>query len=140
MKQTTHATETERLPFKCYHPFNKPVEKLKTDWLPSLTVPDESMSLRLIISKYANGIPISNSKNPIYDDENESMGINPKTLDLVDIQLLKEQNALNQSRLQSLLASQEESAKAARVQAETDAIRKQVRDEIEAEKGAEQKH
>lgn len=52
---------------------------------PSQTVPDQTMSIKTILERYAQGLPIDAEKNPIYEDE-ETNGINPRTLDLVDIQ------------------------------------------------------
>ena len=58
----------------------------------SLAVPDQTMSLQEILSRYARGLNIDGEKQPIWDEEGLSMGINPKTLDLVDIQRLKAEN------------------------------------------------
>ena len=53
---------------------------------PSLTVPDQTMSIRTIMERYARGLPIDGQKTPIYDIENLSTGLDPRKLDLVDIQ------------------------------------------------------
>jgi len=53
---------------------------------PSLTVPDQTMSIRTIMERYARGLPIDGQKTPIYDTENLSTGLDPRKLDLVDIQ------------------------------------------------------
>jgi len=55
---------------------------------PSETVPDQSMPIKEIISRYAKGLPISGtSSKPYYEDpENPSQGINLKTLDLADLE------------------------------------------------------
>lgn len=45
------------------------------------------------MERYAKGLPIANALAPIYeDDDMPSNGINPRTLDLVDIQELKLKN------------------------------------------------
>jgi hypothetical protein len=55
--------------------------------LPSLTVPDQTMSMRTILDRYAKGLPVADGKDPIWDDDaDNARGINPKTLDLVDLQ------------------------------------------------------
>lgn len=61
---------------------------------PSRTVPDKAMTMREIYVRYVRGQPIAaNSKQPIYEDpEVPSMGINPATLDFVDIQELAIKN------------------------------------------------
>lgn len=50
----------------------------------SQTIPNETMSMRTILERYAKGLPTADFKNPIYDEEEVSQGINPKTLDLAD--------------------------------------------------------
>ena len=60
---------------------------------PSQTLPDQTMSIKTIMERYAKGLPIANALDPIYEDEeNPSTGINPRTLDLVDLQDLKRKN------------------------------------------------
>lgn len=60
---------------------------------PSQTVPDQTMSIKTIMERYAKGLPIADGFTPIYeDDDYDSNGINPRTLDLVDIQELKAEN------------------------------------------------
>jgi hypothetical protein len=69
---------------------NYVVPRGKTFTQPSMTVPDQTMSLRTIMERYATGMPIGGIKEAIWDEDPENtMGINPKTLDLVDIQELK---------------------------------------------------
>lgn len=38
---------------------------------PSLTVPDQALSLREIIRRYAQGIPMDIGKIPVFDEEND---------------------------------------------------------------------
>lgn len=115
---------------ECRSQWNPPIPKLKTEWLPTQTVPDDTMSLRNIISKYAQGIPISSTKVPIYDEDNESLGINPKTLDLVDIQELKAQNQKKLRELQAELQASTDFKEKSKLKAERDALEKQIREEI----------
>ena len=55
--------------------------------LPSLTIPEQNMSIRQIIDRYTRGLPISGF-TPIYDEENDLPDI--RTLDLVERQELAE--------------------------------------------------
>lgn len=58
----------------------------------SMTVPDQTMSIRTILEKYARGENF-NQKVPIFTDENdENLGIDIKRLDLSEIAELKRQN------------------------------------------------
>jgi hypothetical protein len=58
---------------------------------PSQTIPDQTMSIKEIMERYAKGLPIGGGLTPIYEEE-DSMGINPKILDLVDIQAMSISN------------------------------------------------
>lgn len=125
---------------KCANHFIQRKANLKFEWAVSQTVPNDTMSLRTIIGKYANGVPISNGRLPIYDEDNESVGINVKTLDLVDIQNLKAQNLLRMTEIQTALAKETEE-KRQLYQAEKDAeFEKNIREKINAEKAAAEKH
>ena len=55
---------------------------------PSLTVPDQAMSVRQILERYANGLPLGGSKEPIYEGE-DGDGIDPRRLDLAERQELE---------------------------------------------------
>lgn len=48
---------------------------------PSMTVPNEAMSIREILVRYSRGLPID-AKVPIYDEENDLP--DPKKMDLAD--------------------------------------------------------
>lgn len=73
---------------------------------PSQTVPDQTMSLRTIMQRYASGLPIGGIKEALWDDDVENtIGINPKTLDLVDLQILKEGNAMEIAELKKQLTT-----------------------------------
>lgn len=57
---------------------------------PSLTTPEQSMSIQQILDKHKKGLPIRGLKDPIFDDpERPSTGIHLNSLDLVDLQRLK---------------------------------------------------
>lgn len=56
----------------------------KTFTQASQTIPNETMSMRTILERYAKGLPTADFKTPIFDEEEISQGINPKTLDLAD--------------------------------------------------------
>lgn len=58
---------------------------------PSMTIPDQTMTMRQLIERYATGQTLDGGKESIFEEE-PTNGINPKTLDLVDIQMLKEEN------------------------------------------------
>jgi len=54
----------------------------KTTNKPSLTVPDETMTLRTILDRFARGLPITGQdKEPIYNGE-EGLGVDIRTLDI----------------------------------------------------------
>lgn len=53
--------------------------------LPSLTIPDQTMSIRTILERYTRGLPI-NGFTPLYDEEDDLP--DPRTLDLAERQEL----------------------------------------------------
>jgi hypothetical protein len=59
----------------------------------SLTVPDQAMSIKQIMERFARGLPVEQFK-PIYDeniDEDSEFLPDPITMDLADRQAFKEQ-------------------------------------------------
>lgn len=54
-----------------------------------MTIPDQSMTLRDIVTKHSHGMEIGGVKTAIFDEAERAEGINPWTLDLVDLQELK---------------------------------------------------
>jgi len=55
---------------------------------PSQTVPDQSMSVRELLSRFANGLPLGGGKEAIYEGE-DGDGIDPRRLDLAERQELE---------------------------------------------------
>jgi len=77
------------------HPKNYEVN---TD--PSETIPDQTMSIRTLLDRYARGLPIGGSKQPIWQDDDEYNDLpDPRTLDLAERQELAE---LAKSELRTL--------------------------------------
>jgi len=61
--------------------------------MPSITIPDQTMSIRTILERYAKGLPIQGEKtNPFYDTDEISEGLDLRKLDLVDMQELAKKN------------------------------------------------
>jgi hypothetical protein len=50
---------------------------------PSETLPDQTMSMREILIRYAKGLPIDGAKTPIWE-EGEGYAKDPETLDLAE--------------------------------------------------------
>jgi hypothetical protein len=68
-----------------YDTFEKKYEK---NGKPSLTIPDQTMSVRELLRRYASGLPLGGQREPIYEGE-EGDGIDPRRLDLADRQELE---------------------------------------------------
>ncbi len=68
-----------------YQQFDKDHE---VNTLPSLTIPDQNMSIREIIERHTRGLPI-NAFTPVYEGEDYDLP-DPKTLDLTERQELAE--------------------------------------------------
>jgi hypothetical protein len=56
---------------------------------PSLTVPDQTMSVRTILERYARGLPVSGRTDMYYDEDDDLP--DPRTLDLAERQELAQQ-------------------------------------------------
>jgi hypothetical protein len=50
---------------------------------PSETIPDQTMTMREILTRYAKGLPIDGEKTPIWED-GEGYAKDPETLDLAE--------------------------------------------------------
>jgi hypothetical protein len=60
---------------------------------PSLTMPDQTMSIPEILARYARGLPITQGKVPIYNGENDPFdGIPYEKLDLSERENIRKQN------------------------------------------------
>jgi hypothetical protein len=55
---------------------------------PSQTIPDQTMSIRELVKRYASGLPLGGANNPIYEGE-DGDGIDPRRLDLAERQELE---------------------------------------------------
>ena len=76
---------------------------------PSLTVPDQTMSIKEIMVRYARGIPFDNTKIPIYDGEDDILeGIDWRTLDLSEREEFKTRVSQELFELQRQRLAQEE--------------------------------
>lgn len=75
-----------------------------TNTLPSLTVPDQSLTLRELLTNYTRGqdLPLSNKTPAFFDDSTFIPDI--KKMDLVDIQELMEDNAKKAGELKHKLS------------------------------------
>lgn len=71
----------------------------------SLTVPDQTMSIRTILEKYSRGENFS-QKIPIFsEDDGENMGMDIRRLDISEIAELKKQNDEEIKRMQEELGN-----------------------------------
>lgn len=80
---------------------------------PSLTVPDQTMSVKQILARHAQGLPITGAKGePQYNPEGN--GVDIRTLDLSEVYDLK---IATQRRIEELKASAKAAAEEAKKQA-----------------------
>lgn len=108
--------------------FNHEPTKGEVNNQPSLTVPDQTMSMREIMLRYASGLPISgNNAEPQYDDlDSPYAGLNLNTLDLSERYDLADEVQREYEELQ-------EEIKTKRITTQKDQIRKELMESIKKE-------
>lgn len=67
------------------HHYNSKPDKGEVNNVPSLTIPDQTMSLREILRRYAAGYPVEGQKEPQYLGEEDDMP-DIKKMDLSEIE------------------------------------------------------
>lgn len=90
---------------------------------PSMTVPDQTMSMRTIMDKYARGLDVGGVKECLWDEDGLSNGINAKTLDLVDLQEMGIEN-------KKILDENEKGKKAYKAKKEAEAFEERFQAEL----------
>lgn len=84
----------ERIVYRFKTPWNNlnHGEGYEVNNMPSETVPDQSMSISEIMSRFAKGLPVGGAKVAFFEDEEDDLleGRNPATLDLAEIQEIKD--------------------------------------------------
>lgn len=83
---------TPRRQFKTPYNAHLFVTKGEVNRSPSKTIPDQSMSVRELMARYAQGLPLSGARVPIYDGDTEFVPM-PETLDLAERQAMAEEAA-----------------------------------------------
>jgi len=108
--------------------------------LPSATVPDQTMSLRELISRYARGLPINGVKVPIYDEHPEDDDLpDPRTLDLAEREELALQYAEELANLKEQYKMKAKARKQAEIDAKEASLKKEAAQKeasVEPKKGA----
>lgn len=95
--------------------------------LPSLTVPDQTMSIQEILERHTRGLGIDQGKVPMYYGDDEVLDqTDLKKLDLSELQELREANA---EKLEAMREELIEKGKKKRYEA----MRQKIKDEIEFE-------
>lgn len=98
---------------------------------PSMTVPDQSMTIQEIISRYARGLPLGGQRVPVYDGEEDPLeGVNINTLDLAERQQILEQKKQELADLKQRVIDKEKRKKEYR---QEKAILKKIEDQKKSE-------
>lgn len=100
----------------------------------SKTIPDQTMSIRELVDRFARGLPVTGNVNePQYMDPDDPMsGINPKSLDLSELNDLKLEAKQTITDLQRKLAEESDIKT-------KNHLKKALKAELEAEKLLEKK-
>lgn len=115
------------------HLFDDPGE---ANYQPSLTIPDQAMSIREIMERYARGLPLDNVKVPIYNGEDDDFPDLAK-MDLADRQAYIESKELELRELKNRIKAQDEQQKLAMIQKLREEEREKLQKEM-ADKGGNQ--
>ncbi|AXH75556.1 MAG: hypothetical protein [Microviridae sp.] len=81
----------------------------------SQTIPDQSIPIRTLLDRHSRGFEIEGQRVPLYNPT--GMGINPKTLDNIDLAELAEQNIANIQHLKDKADADKKAAAEARIAA-----------------------
>lgn len=100
----------------------------KTNFGAHMTVPDMTLSIKQIQERHTRGLSVQGALEPIYSEIESSLGIDPRTLDLVDIQKWKLENNDLVLRLQQKVTEEMEVAAAKALEAKE----KEEQDRIDA--------
>lgn len=92
---------------------------------PSLTVPDQSLTIKQILDRYARGLPLGGSRVPVYEPDSDLP--DPRTLDLADREELALQYAAEIHDIRDRL----EKIKIAKGDAEAAAAEKREAEQLE---------
>lgn len=111
---------------------NKKVEDREANYEPSLTIPDQSMTIKQIMIRYAKGIPISGERVPVYDGD-EDFYPDFKNMDLADRQQYLEDAKAEIASATEEIKRRETANKKAKSEAAREAYRKKERDQRKAD-------
>lgn len=102
---------------------NRPFEPGEPPTGPSQTVPDQTMSVREIMDRYAKGLPLDGQKVAMYEDEVDDMDEylpDPKRLDLAEREaikdMVKDQLKQMEERRQAKINEDKQKAKEKKIQ------------------------
>lgn len=112
---------------RVFHQFNYVPQEGEVNTLPSETVPDMSMSVNEILTRFAQGRPLSVSNNLHYTGDDYTPDV--RTMDLVELEEMRRANA---ERINELNKKLEEVDKEKRSKKEKDKLRKEIEQELKA--------
>lgn len=112
----------------------------ETTFGPSQTVPDQTMSIKEILDRYAKGLPLGGQRVPIYEPDSNLP--DPRKLDLADREALAEQytqelTEINQ-RIETLKQAKVDAERAAEEKREEEQF-KRYQERLQAQQAAEGK-
>lgn len=91
-------------------------KKYESVFSPSLTVPDQSLTMRQILERYHRGLPLTDVKTPIYEVNDDSpldewSGVNPATLDISEHQAIYDARMAELNNIKASLDKKRKDAK-----------------------------
>lgn len=109
-------------------PYNAVPSAGEVNTQPSKTIPDQSMSIREIMKRYASGLPLGGQRVPMYDEGEDDPfdGKDPRTFDLSE---MHDMNAHAKKQLDDFVNEETDKKTRAERRKLKDQIRKEIEDE-----------
>lgn len=110
LDKNSYLPPRESYPFRSPYNANdlKKEREIISSLTPSQTVPDQSLSVKEILTRYAQGLPLAGEKIPVYEGEEESIPANWDKMDLSERADYVEHHAKKIKQMQRNLEQQEE--------------------------------
>lgn len=97
-----------------------------------MTIPDQSMTVREIQIRFAQGLPVTDTRTPIYNgDEDIFKGVDPKSLDIVEVNAIIKERIQEAAETKHRVQAEVAERQAAAEKLKADQRAKEIAEEVE---------